>query len=422
MRRLLWWSLYPSTLIAFTLQHASRNMVSFQKVRGLKLVSTCDSNVSEAQEEVDSDEEEKETLENDGDSGSVTEISETMLLGLPRTQQRRELHTSCLSEGERDTLSRMIYEAHYSGMGSEKEDRAMLYQSALEVRWLEDWAFEKVGQEKSAEARRMVKKAVIERVDLHKPLAYIIGQQPFYSCNIRCVPPLLCPRPETEMWTHWLVRTHLWRASLANAPIKVLDMCCGSGCVGIAIAKHIPLAEVIGVDILEEAVCVSEENARINGLDSRRYRAVKSDMFEVFTNPHCGDGAGGRGKRRLSDSHAMSFDLLVSNPPYVLPEQYVDLPPGVKMWESKLALVGDEKRATQQHLYFQELCELGAAILKPKSKRAEALRGAPNIIIEVGLQAELVASLMERSKLWEDVEVHLDYAQQPRWISAISIH
>ncbi|KEG12410.1 methyltransferase [Trypanosoma grayi] len=410
----------------------ARSFTSFRTTRDVQMVSTIQ--VDECDEATDSTANVTGADKDAGDADeSVVEMSEVEMQALPKTFRLSMPKESCLSTVERQQLTRMIFETHYAPEGAGKEDRAMWYQSALEVQWLEEWAFSD-GEKDKDEARRAVKKAVLQRVDLHKPLAYIIGHQPFYGCNIKCSPPLLCPRPETEMWTHWYVSNYLNRSASTGggqrSALRVLDMCCGTGCIGIAIATHVPHAEVVAVDIMDESVRAADENARLNGLDSRRYRVIKSDMFEAFlVKDSHNDSDVGRlneegvsGKRRLEEQHIGSFDVVVANPPYVLPEQYVNLPPGIKLWESKLALVGDAKREQQQYLYFQELCELGAAVLKPKTQRNTALVNAPNLIIEVGLQAERVASIMERSDLWEEVSVHLDYAQQPRWISANSTH
>ncbi|EKG04181.1 hypothetical protein TCSYLVIO_004764 [Trypanosoma cruzi] len=420
MRR---WSRF--TMIA-ALLFLSRSNATLKMARNIQKVPTV---AMEDVEEAVDDTEDAADVETDGKDETIVEMDVVRMQALPKTYRRSSPKESCLSVEEKRQLTRMIFETHYASLGEGKEDRAMWYQSALEVQWLEEWALAEGGNQKDA-ARRAVKKAVLQRVDLHKPLAYIIGNQPFYGCNIHCSPPLLCPRPETEMWTHWFVQRHLSRATTdEKSLLRVLDMCCGTGCVGIAIAVHLPHTEVVAVDVMEEAVKVSEENARRNGIHVSRYRAIKSDMFEAFVEL---DDTSSRGKSKegmsenkkaqIADLHVGSFDIIVSNPPYVLPEQYVQLHPGIKLWESKIALVGDAKRENHQYLYFQELCEMGSVMLKPKVRRNATLASAPNFIVEVGLQAERVASLMERSALWEDVEVHLDYAQQPRWITASSSH
>ncbi|CCW69878.1 unnamed protein product [Phytomonas sp. Hart1] len=242
------------------------------------------------------------------------------------------------------------------------------------------------------------------------------------------------------MWTEWLVRDCLGGLDPAR-PFHVLDLCCGTGCVGVAIAKKVPPARVWGVDILPEAVQMSQENARQNGIPDTRYTALQSDFFACFMATEIKAGEGSLGdtsvpcegptkdradsqprKMQIADAYRHSFDLIVCNPPYVLPAQYDALPLTIKRWESRLALVGDARRESKQYLYFKELCEYGVEMLKPGRSNDTALREVPNLVVEVGLQAEVVASLMEMSKLWENVKVHLDYAQQPRWITATSTH
>lgn len=404
----------------------------------------------------------------------------------------RVLPHRLLSPKERAQLEAMLFTEFYRDLGRTEDDPAMRYQASLEVTWLEEWAEALMAgdgrlAESSAdavvpkdvdEARRLVKKAVLQRVDLHKPLSYIIGSQPFFGCDIRCRPPLLCPRPETEMWTCWFVKECLSRATTqTTTPLTVLDVCCGTGCIGVAIAKHVPRAYVTALDLLPDAVAMSNENARVNEVAPDRYRAILSDMFdcfgeaagrdtrgegalshaqttsaspgshrqrtveetELYTQAPRGEGAAPeattrtdafhsvvdlptRPKTVIAAKHMHSFDAVVANPPYVLPDQYVSLPRRTTHWESKLALVGDDYRESRQYLYFQELCECGVQLLKPRRTRDPLLRSLPNLCVEVGLQARMVASIMERSGQFEDVEVHLDYAQQERWITANSCH
>jgi methylase of polypeptide subunit release factors len=116
-------------------------------------------------------------------------------------------------------------------------------------------------------------------------------------------------------------------------------------------------------------------------------------------------------------TYADAFDIILCNPPYILPDQYDALPPDVLRWESPLALVGDARRATMQYKYFQELCDHAHTLVKPQAQKSPA-HGGPSLVFEVGLQGHVVADLFERSGKWEDVVLHLDYAKQPRWVSA----
>ncbi|KPI87381.1 putative Mitochondrial N(5)-glutamine methyltransferase MTQ1 [Leptomonas seymouri] len=360
--------------------------------------------------------------------------------------------TQFLSLPERQMFTKMIYETFYKDEGTKPMDPAMLYQASLEIQWVEQW-MTNVAKEKQLsidDARREVKKALLERVDLHKPLSYICGSQPFFGCNIHCEAPLLCPRPETEMWTHWLVYNHLNRVrgsseqkieETSAQQLNILDVCCGTGCIGVALAKHVPNAVVTALDILPQAVAASQLNAQRNGIPESRYKAIESDMFDYFTeqnasslsavaqinrqvenSPHNLQAAPERLLGTIRPEFVGIFDVIVSNPPYVLPEQYIDLPRTITHWESKTALVGDDYRESRQYLYFKELCVHGAKLLKPRHMRPAVLRETPNMVIEVGLQAHMVADLMEKSGLWKDVCIHLDYGQQERWVSAVASH
>ncbi|CAG9583996.1 conserved hypothetical protein [Leishmania major strain Friedlin] len=406
--------------------------VTAEKFRGMQPVGTW--------ERGDGDGESDKSVNSSAEFMEVDFTSDEKLRKLEKLYRGAHQGDKILSTRERQLFSRMIYEKFYKVGVQSVVDPAILYQASLEVHWVEEWAAGRARAERWSEdeARRQVKRSLLERVDLHKPLSYIIGSQPFFGCDIHCEAPLLCPRPETEMWTHWMVYRHLARAerstpatgfSPAVSPIRILDVCCGTGCIGVALAKHLPSAVVTALDILPEAVRVSRENAMRNGISPERYSARESDMFGCFLE---GRVSGPPGKSAnlsedrplgtVKDAYAGTYDVIVSNPPYVLPQQYVDLPCTITHWESKTALVGDDYRESRQYLYFKELCVHGAKLLKPRARRNDMLRDAPNIAIEVGLQAHMVADLMDESKLWRDVEVHLDYAQQERWITANSVH
>ncbi|EPY31385.1 methyltransferase [Strigomonas culicis] len=237
------------------------------------------------------------------------------------------------------------------------------------------------------------------------------------------------------MWTHWLCHNYLRKARSPPQPLRVLDMCCGTGCIGVAIAKHVPTAHVTAVDLLPAAVATARENAAKNGVPPDRFDAQQSDMFELFFDPATkgdypasavGDGAAGAVQTPsvpvIADAHRGTFDVLVSNPPYVLPEQYVVLPLSILDWESKYGPRRRRLPRTQAVPLLQGVVRYGRVLLKPKHARHPALQEAPNIAIEVGLQAHVVASIMEKSGWFENVEVHLDYAQQERWVTASSKH
>ncbi len=121
-----------------------------------------------------------------------------------------------------------------------------------------------------------------------EPVAYLIGEREFYGLSFAVSPAVLIPRPETEL----LVEIAL--ARLAKGSGKVLDLGTGSGAIAIAIAKHVPSAEVWAVDVSSDALQVATANAKRHGV---AIRFVQSNWFAQL------------GEAR--------FDLIVTNPPYV---------------------------------------------------------------------------------------------------------
>jgi release factor glutamine methyltransferase len=132
-------------------------------------------------------------------------------------------------------------------------------------------------------------RAWVDRRRAGEPVAYLTGEREFYSLAIKVTPAVLIPRPETEL----LVEAALGSIA-ANAPVRVLDLATGSGCVAIAIAKQRMRAQVTATDIAGAALAVARDNAKRHGVD---VEFVESDWFAALP-----------GRR---------FDLIISNPPYV---------------------------------------------------------------------------------------------------------
>lgn len=154
----------------------------------------------------------------------------------------------------------------------------------------------------------------------HEPIAYIMGTWEFFSIEFAIRPPILVPRPETE---------HLVEAALdALAKIepekvpRVLDLCTGSGCVAIAIAKYAPVCQVTATDLNPDALALARENAARLGADIQFFQG---DLFGALP------------------SGTPPFDILVSNPPYVADSEWPSLSPVIRKHEDPRALLaGDE--------------------------------------------------------------------------------
>lgn len=163
------------------------------------------------------------------------------------------------------------------------------------------------------EERALVLERIHRRVDERVPVAYLTGEAWFAGMAFRVTPEVLIPRsPIAELVERGF---EPWVAG--RAPQRVLDLCCGSGCIGIATAAHLPDAQVDLVDLSEAALAIARENAADHGV-SGRVELLQSDGLR-----------GLQGRR---------YDLIVANPPYVGEAEYAALPPEFAH-EPRLALV-----------------------------------------------------------------------------------
>ena len=164
---------------------------------------------------------------------------------------------------------------------------------------------------KPSETRRL--NAIIEKRLTGRPLWYIIGDVDFYDCNIKVDERALIPRPETEILAQQAVNT-------VEDGDKVLDMCTGSGCIAIAIAKHCKgkKVQITAADVSDAAIMLARENANYNSVD---INFVQSDLF--------------------SRVHGR-FNLIVCNPPYIKSSEIKNLQSEVRDFEPHIALDGGE--------------------------------------------------------------------------------
>ena len=152
------------------------------------------------------------------------------------------------------------------------------------------------------------------RLAAGEPLAYVIGWIPFLGLRIRLDSRPLIPRPETEWWAEELVR-HL-EDHFGDSPVRLLDLCAGSGAIGLSVLAKLPQAQVSFGELAPEHAEQIRANLLENGIDPVRADVRAGDLFEPF-----------RGE---------SFDVIVANPPYV-PEGRA-LEPGVVSFEPSEAL------------------------------------------------------------------------------------
>ena len=224
----------------------------------------------------------------------------------------------------------------------------------------------------NAEHEKQFQKLLTRRLN-REPMAYILGTKEFWSMDFSVSPAVLCPRPDTEI---------LVQAALQTKPTRILDLGTGSGAIILSLLKELPHATGIGIDISLQALEIARKNAEHLGLASR-------------ANFLLGSWCEG-----LSDS----FDLIVSNPPYIESSVISGLTPEVAEFEPKLALDGgidglDAYRALIPQLQMH-------------------LRFSGWVVLEVGEgQAFAVQQLMSEQKL-ENFSIIKDYQGIDRCVIA----
>ncbi len=161
-----------------------------------------------------------------------------------------------------------------------------------------------------------------------EPIQYIIGHVDFYGLKINVGKGVLIPRPETELLVEEAIKlVRSQKPEARSQRIRILDLCTGSGCIAIALARHLPDADVYGVDKSDTAIHYATRNATEN--DVRNVHFIKGDLFEPIT-AHCS----------LFTVHC--FDCIVSNPPYIKTGDIQNLQREIKDYEPVDALNGGE--------------------------------------------------------------------------------
>jgi release factor glutamine methyltransferase len=217
------------------------------------------------------------------------------------------------------------------------------------------------------EAERL--RALVDRRTAREPLAYILGEWGFRRLDLKVDDRALVPRPETEV----VVERCLEFLTCLQEP-RVLDVGVGSGAIALSIADEHPGATVVAVDSSSEALELARENlarANVNG----RVRLVEADLLAGVEGP---------------------FDLVVSNPPYVSPEEYRTLQPEIRLYEPYEAIVGVG--------VGRAVADQARRLLEPRGK----------LVLECGddQAAELVAALAELG--YQDVLETQDLAGRDR--------
>ena len=180
-------------------------------------------------------------------------------------------------------------------------------------------------------------KRLAARREAGEPLQYVIGSAPFRCLELETRPGVFIPRPETEV----VVQAALDRIADVRIP-QVLDLCCGSGTIAISIASERSDAQVTAVDVSLEAVLLAQHNAEKAGVENR-VRVIPGDLLTALGKAEAGSASEGESTTGDGSSPASgSFDLVVSNPPYIPTAKLAVMSSEVTAWEPRLALDGGD--------------------------------------------------------------------------------
>jgi release factor glutamine methyltransferase len=208
------------------------------------------------------------------------------------------------------------------------------------------------------EAERDAARVLVARRGRREPLAYVLGDWDFRRLTLKTDPRALVPRPETEI----VVERCLALLAGVNAP-RVADVGTGTGAIALALKQERPDALVVATDASQDALALARENADASGLD---VELVHTDLL---------DGVDG------------TFDLVVSNPPYVLPAELDALGPEVREWEPRAALVdeGQTARLAEQARAVLD----GWLVLEIHEERADDVRALLDGYADVAVTPDL---------------------------------
>jgi len=194
----------------------------------------------------------------------------------------------------------------------------------------------KLSGKRLSESELLLHRNIIKRLQNKEPIQHIIGEVEFYGLPFKVNPDVLIPRPETEELVDLILNTN------TNQSPKILDIGTGSGCIPISLKHNLPQAIISAVDVSEKALKIAQQNAKLNQVNIDFILSdILSDNFNSLT----------------------PFDIIVSNPPYVLESDKKQMDENVLKFDPHLALFVDDDNAL---LFYKRIVDLSKHLLKPK--------------------------------------------------------
>ena len=233
----------------------------------------------------------------------------------------------------------------------------------------------------ACEATCEAMESAVKRILAGEPLAYVLGEWSFYGMNLYVDKNVLIPRDDTCAVAGLAIKKGLF---LDQDP-RILDLCTGSGCIGLAIANRVKDAKVTLADLSREALAVAKKNVSRTKLTGR-VSCVQADAFAP------------------ASAFLGKFDMIVSNPPYVTTAEMAELPASVKDFEPQMALHGGDDGLD----FYRAIVKNYTPSLKPGGY----------LCFEFGMgQGDAVCEILERAG-YTILERAMDYNDRERAVMA----
>jgi release factor glutamine methyltransferase len=218
----------------------------------------------------------------------------------------------------------------------------------------------------------------------HEPIQYIFNEAFFRDYSFYVDKRVLIPRPETELLVDKTIEIYndFFKAQDIT---NIIDIGCGSGAISISLALEIKKSKIYSIDISSDALDVTKknkENYKINNLE-----LIRGDKLEPFKND------------------SIKFDILVSNPPYIKYNDYINLDKNVLDYEPKMALLGENDDGTGFYKYFAENAK-------------ECLNSLGFVVFEIAYDQGLKVADILKENGYKNIEIIQDYAKIDRIVSA----
>ena len=230
-----------------------------------------------------------------------------------------------------------------------------IVRTVLDVKYgmtLTDIICGKVNELSSDEERNL--EEIITRLQNGEPVQYVLGEADFAGRTFHVEPGVLIPRPETAELCQWIEEEV---SSLdADDPKQILDICTGSGCIAITLGLTIPNSEVTGWDISEDALRIAQGN-----VEMLKARNVRIEYQDALMLPKAAEAAEISEAAEAESSLSKSWNIIVSNPPYICEKEKADMEKNVLEHEPSIALFVPDEEPLK---FYRAIAEYASSALK----------------------------------------------------------